>query len=214
MFVLVLLVGVASLFPIMAVRGKAAYRFDPNICAPVTLDGMDFMKCATQVEGSAQVRAVNPQFTTFTLDEDYAMIRWLQENISGTPIIVEGLSDDTQYHWNGRISIYTGLPTVVGWNWHQRQQRTLEPLGRMVDARGANVNAFYQTTSIGTAWDIIQFYHIQYVIVGKLERAYYLEQGLAKFDQMVEQGLLEPVYQQGSSTVYRVNPDATVEVRG
>lgn len=214
MFALVLLIGVASLFPIMAVRGKAAYRFDANACAPTTLDGMDFMNCATQYEGSDQIRAVDPQLTAFTLDEDYAMIRWMQENISGTPIIIEGLSDDTQYHWNGRISIYTGLPTVVGWNWHQRQQRTLEPLGRIVDTRNANVNAFYQTTSIGTAWDMIQFYHIQYVIVGKLERAYYMEQGLAKFDQMVEQGLLEPVFEQGASTIYRVNPDATMEIRG
>ncbi|HVU12809.1 MAG TPA: DUF2298 domain-containing protein, partial [Phototrophicaceae bacterium] len=36
MFVLVVLVGSASLFPIMAIRGKAAFRFDLKTCAPVT----------------------------------------------------------------------------------------------------------------------------------------------------------------------------------
>ncbi|MEP7294253.1 MAG: DUF2298 domain-containing protein, partial [Chloroflexota bacterium] len=209
MFALVLLVGVASLFPIMATRGKAAYRFDAG-CAPLSLDGMDFMKCATQYEGSNQIRAIDPELAGFTLSEDYDMIRWLQENIVGTPTVMEGLSEDTQYHWNGRISIYTGLPSVIGWNWHQRQQRSLTPLGRIVESRNANVNAFYQTTSIGTAWEMIQFYRVDYVVVGKLERAYYLPEGLAKFQQMVDSGLLEPVFTEGASTIYRVNPDATL----
>lgn len=213
-FVLVLLIAAASLFPIMATRGKAAYRFDINTCAPVTLDGIDFMKCATQYEGSNQVRVINPELAAFTLDEDYAMIRWLQENITGTPTVMEGLSEDTQYKWNGRISIYTGLPSVIGWNWHQRQQRSLTPLTRFVESRNANVNAFYQTTSIGTAWEMLQHYRVDYVVVGKLEQAYYLPEGLAKFRQMVDLGLLEPVFEQGSSTIYRVNTEATLSDQG
>ena len=79
MFVLVLLVGMASLFPIMAIRGKAVFRFDTN--APLTLDGMDYMNYATQSEGSNDVRAVNMALTTFPLSEDYDMIRWLQDNV-------------------------------------------------------------------------------------------------------------------------------------
>jgi YYY domain-containing protein len=213
-FVLVLLIAAASLFPIMATRGKAAYRFDINTCAPVTLDGLEFMKCATQYEGSNQVRVINPELTAFTLDEDYAMIRWMQENITGTPTVMEGLSEDTQYKWNGRISIYTGLPSVLGWNWHQRQQRSLAPLTRFVESRNANVNAFYQTTSIGTAWEMLQHYRVDYVVVGKLEQAYYLPEGLAKFSQMVDLGLLEPVFEQGASTIYRVNTEATLSDQG
>ena len=33
-------------------------------------------------------------------------------------------------------------------------------------------------------------------------------------DVVVAQGLLEPVFEQGSSTIYRVNPNATVDIRG
>lgn len=142
------------------------------------------------------------------------MIRWLQTSVRGTPTIMEGLSEDTQYKWDSRISIYTGLPAVVGWNWHQRQQRTLEPLGRLVETRNANVNAFYQTTSIGDAWDILKFYNVRYVIVGRLEQAYYRPEGLAKFQQMVDAGLLDVVFQEGKSTIYRVNPDATIVEQG
>ena len=213
-FLLVLLVGVAALFPIMAARGKATYRFSLTDCAPTTLDGMEFMKCAKQYEGNADIMAANPGLVPFPLAEDYAMIRWLQENVSGTPTIIEGLSEDTQYKWDSRVSIYTGLPAVIGWNWHQRQQRALEPFGRIVETRNANVNAFYQTTSIGTAWDMIKFYKVTYVIVGGLERAYYQPAGLAKFDEMVSLGLLTPVLELTNSTIYQVNPDAKLAEQG
>ncbi len=212
MFVLVVLIGVASLFPIMAIWGKAIFRFDTN--APLTLDGMDYMTYSTQHEGSNDVYAVDPSLLSFPLSEDYAMIRWLQDKVRGTPTIMEGLSEDTQYRWNARISIYTGLPAVLGWNFHQKQQRSVDPLPQIVDARQANVNAFYQTTSIGSAWDILRYYDVRYVIVGGLEHAYYRAEGLAKFEQMVDAGLLEVVFHEGNSTIYRVNQDAQMSIQG
>jgi uncharacterized membrane protein len=87
-------------------------------------------------------------------------------------------------------------------------------MGRLIDARVANTNAFYHTLNVRAAWDILRFYDVSYVIVGRLERAYYEAGGLAKFDQMVEMGLLEAVYQNGGSTIYRVNKDAVIETVG
>jgi uncharacterized membrane protein len=82
---------------------------------------------------------------------------------------------------------------------------------RLVQQRVANVNAFYSTTDIGIAWDILRHYDVTYVIVSSLERAYYMPQALAKFDEMVELGLLNVAYRQGAAVVYQVNPDATYQ---
>ena len=58
------------------------------------------------------------------LPDDFTAINWMLDNIQGTPVIVEGLAP--LYHWRSRVSIYTGLPTVLGWDWHQTQQRCHE----------------------------------------------------------------------------------------
>jgi len=199
---LIILAATAAMFPIMATLGKSVFRFEPT--QPLTLDGMAYMQYATQYEGSSELLAVDPSLAPFSLEGDYHMIRWLQENIQGSPVIVEGLSDSTEYKWNGRVSINTGLPAVIGWRWHQVQQRTLENMGRLIDMRVANVNAFYQTTEIETALRILRFYNVEYIIVSDLERAYYAPEGLAKFGTMIEQGYLELVYEQGNSRVYHV----------
>ncbi len=210
-----LLVFVAALLPVMAIQGKAVFRFDRDL--PPTLDGAAFMTTATQYEGEPAIQAQTPEVAPFPLVEDYRLIRWMQDNLAGLPVILEGLSSDTQYRWNARISIYTGNPSVLGWNFHQRQQRTLEPMGRLVEIRNANINAFYQLPSIGMAWEMIDYYDVEYLVVGRLERAYFAAEGLAKFDRMVELGLLEVVYSDAETSMtklYRVIPGAQLEEFG
>ncbi|MBW4436989.1 MAG: glycosyltransferase family 39 protein [Pleurocapsa minor GSE-CHR-MK-17-07R] len=213
--VLVVLVTIASLFPIMAARGRTVYRMQPVTTAegtqaqpPFTLDGMMYMTWAQRWEGDNDNLALDPTLAPFPLSGDYAMIRWLQENVQGSPVIIEGLGEDTQYQWNARISINTGLPAVVGWNFHQRQQRTLDPMGRMVEMRNANVNGFYETGDLPSAWAILQHYRVQYIILGRYERAHYGQLGLAKFDRMEQLGLIERVFDADGSIIYVVNQDA------
>ncbi len=206
-----LLVVIAALYPVMASRAKAIDRMAVGV--PFTLDGMEYMKYAELYEGDPVVLQDNPKAAPFPLVDDYNLIRWLQEHVEGTPIIMEGRAD-REYRWEGRISIYTGLPAVIGWNWHQRQQRTFDPMPRLVQQRVANVNAFYTTPDITVAWDILRHYDVSYIIVSNLEHAYYAPSGLAKFDQMVELDLLEVVYQEGDSRVYKVNQDAALQEFG
>ncbi len=189
-----LLVAVAALYPVMASRGKALDRMTAEV--PFTLDGMTWMQYAQHAENGVWLE----------LADDYALIRWLQENVQGTPVIVEAQSA-REYLWSGRVAINTGLPSVLGWRFHQTQQRTLDPLPSLVNQRRANINGFYSTTDIAAAWRMIQFYDIEYVIVGGLERAYYPEVGLAKFEEMARAGMLERVFEHGEAVVYRVNRD-------
>jgi len=204
------LVLMAVLFPIMATRGKAVFRLAPN--TPVSLDGMAYMQFASYGEETNRVTVNGVDqgiYETLSLPDDYTLIRWLQENIQGSPVIIEAQSYGSVYKYGGRIAINTGLPSVLGWDYHQTQQRSLSPMPQVVRQRGANVNAFYTTTDVNQAGAILRHYEVSYVIVGSLERARYsLSGGLDKLARMVDQGMLSIVYEEGLSTVYSVNQAA------
>jgi uncharacterized membrane protein len=136
------------------------------------------------------------------LSQDYNAIVWLQENVSGSPVIVE--ANTVEYHWGTRYTIYTGLPGVVGWNWHQRQQRTSvshEWVFERVDA----VHNFYNTTDLEEAIGFIEKYDVSYIVLGQLERAQYAGSGLDKFDQ--QDGVFwRQVYSERDTVIYEVMP--------
>jgi uncharacterized membrane protein len=96
------------------------------------------------------------------------------------------------------------LPSIVGWDWHQRQQRAVLP-PTVVSNRIFDVNSLYNTTDIEEALAILEDYGVSYVYVGPLEWTYYNPQGLLKFDQMVENNLLNEVYRNGGVSIYEVN---------
>ena len=90
--------------------------------APQTLDGMAFLDYIEYGDQRYDGSSVNVQ-----LAPDYAAIQWIQRNIEGSPVMMEA-TDGTAYRSIGsRIAMYTGLPTVVAWDWHQRQQRAVVP---------------------------------------------------------------------------------------
>jgi uncharacterized membrane protein len=123
---------------------------------------------------------------------DRDAMHWLQENLEGTPVILEGFRD-AGYRWGSRYSINTGLPTVVGWDWHQKQQRNA--VGHhVVSERVDDVRTMYNTTDEQMALDLLSEYGVEYVIVGQMERAFYDPAGLEKFDRMAGDGRAELVY--------------------
>jgi uncharacterized membrane protein len=54
------------------------------------------------------------------------------------------------------------------------------------------------------ALDILDRYDVTYIYVGELEQTYYAPQGLAKFDQMADLGLLKKVYDSEDVSIYEV----------
>jgi Uncharacterized membrane protein len=121
--------------------------------------------------------------------------------VDGSPVIVEG--NTVEYRWGSRYAIYTGLPSVVGWNWHQRQQRGVVTSSDWVTDRIAEVAEFYGTTDPQVALDFLRRYGVRYIIVGQLERAYYPGPGLDKFPAY--EGILwREVFRVGETVVYEV----------
>jgi len=187
--VLVLLVLGAGYYTYKAGLSKVHDRM--ALEAPRTLDGMTFMANAGYADRGKD----------FSLREDYDAIRWMQENVHGSPVIVE--ANTVEYHWGSRFTIYTGLPGVVGWNWHQRQQRGVVST-LWVEERVREIGDFYATPDEAQAESFLARYDVAYIIVGQLERAYYSEEGLAKFERMTTGGTLRRVYAEGETVIYEV----------
>jgi uncharacterized membrane protein len=153
------------------------------------------------------------EWGSMDLSPDYRAIRWMQENVSGSPVIVEANLRNL-YRWGSRFSINTGLPGVVGWEWHQQQQRAVLP-GNWVSDRIAEVDNFYLTTDIQKAIDFLKKYDVRYIILGQQERGYYNNprllqergyttgQGLEKFDA-AEGDLWNEVYRDGDTVIFEV----------
>jgi len=195
-----LLVAAAALFPLMAGMAKIEDRMNfyegnrlPGISEslPLTLDGMAFMQYGRYQENVIDM----------DLSEDYRAIRWMQENVSGNPVIVEANSRNL-YRWYSRFTIYTGLPGVVGWEWHEQQQRALNPPD-WVTRRVLEIEQFYLGTDGGAASDFLDRYNVQYIILGQLEQATYPGPGLEKFPAFNGQ-LWREVYRDGGTVIYEV----------
>ena len=142
------------------------------------------------------------QEKTIDLNSDLAAIRWFQTSVEGTPVILE--AHDEQYHWSSRMSSNTGLPTILGWPWHQMQQRNNSI--SEINGRKTVIGDIYNTTKIYKALKLLDDYHVTYIVVGSLERIHYDTDGLQKFDGMVSDGLLETAFDNDGTTVYRVLP--------
>jgi len=203
--VFLLLFGIAALFPIMGTRARSFDRMVPEL--PLTLNGLDYMTQATHYEYSPESDAS----AWLDLSVDYQLIRWLQENVQGTPVIMEGRRPGSEYQWNGRMSINTGLPSVLGWNWHQRQQRTFTPLPSWVFQREQNIRRFYDSADIDVAVDILAHFDVRYIISSGLEAVHASPEGIAKFERMVELNLLEIAYALPGGTIYRVRDGALMQ---
>jgi uncharacterized membrane protein len=185
---LYLLVGGAFLYTLTAATDKINDRMATG--APHTLDSMTYMRYALLWDGA-----------DMDLSQDYHAIRWLQDNVQGSPVIVE--INVPEYRWGTRYTIYTGLPGVVGWNHHQRQQRALLP-GELVPGRVAEIGAFYETQDVAAALEFLKKYDVRYIIVGQLEQIQAPE-GVAKFEAY--NGVYwDLVYQDKQTYIYEVKP--------
>ncbi|MDE2802152.1 MAG: DUF2298 domain-containing protein, partial [Chloroflexota bacterium] len=185
---LVALVAASAVYPVLGTGARLEHRF---VSTSLTLDGTAYMEHAVYVDQGETV-----------LKWDLQAMEWLRDNLDGTPVVLDGRTP--LYRWGSRVSVYTGLPTVLGWDWHQIQQRCgLDPCPA-VHERVADVHLIYAGESEDKTEELLRQYRVDYVYVGQTERQYYPAEGLAKFEIMAEEGVLSVAYQNPEVTVYRV----------
>ncbi|MCB2186834.1 MAG: hypothetical protein KQJ78_10480 [Deltaproteobacteria bacterium] len=185
-----ILAGASLLYPLTAAPARWADRLAS--AAGLTLDGRAFLASAWHRENERE----------FPLKWDLRAMEWLEESVAGRPVIAE--AQLPQYHWAARYSSQTGLPTILGWPWHETQQRAaVRP--NPIPGREADVAALYHSTDPRVYLPILRKYRVAYVIVGPVERAVYPAAGLAKF--AAERGRYwDAVYQNPGVTIYRMRP--------
>ena len=183
------------LFTVSASSDKIADRM--ALDAPHTLDSFTYMKYAKYFDAGQNL----------LLKDDYDAIRWMQDNVQGSPVIVEAAPAGRQYEWHSRYTIYTGLPGVVGWQWHQQQQRVL--FSNQIIQRGIEVDSFYNTFDKEAVQKFLAKYDVRYIIVGQLEWAKYSAfepgspNGLLKFEEW-KNDLWKEVYRNNNVVIYEV----------
>jgi YYY domain-containing protein len=160
---LVLLLMASMVYPVLSVSPRQANRIDTAL-GP-SLDGDLWLEPGRYSFG---IRDVDGNDFVIDPGQDRAIIDWLQTNVNGRPTIVEAVGG-SEYQWWGRMSIHAGLPTVLGWRWHQSQQRSLFDFE--VNDRKREVAEFYTTESPDVIDSFLRAFDVSYVIIGSLERA-------------------------------------------
>ena len=108
--------------------------------------------------------------------DDAAAIDWLLENADRDDYVLEAFGGDyTDY---GRVSAITGMPTAIGWQGHELQWRGgTELIGQRIET----VEEIYHGHTIPEDQTLtedelklrLEFYGIDYIFVGSIERAAY-----------------------------------------
>lgn len=127
--------------------------------------------------------------------DNFAIINWLNKNVSGQPYILEAVGDS--YTKFNQISSATGLPTVQGWLVHEWLWRGgYDGPG----GRSAQVSTIYETKDSQVALELLQKYSVKYIIVGDQEREKYKnlsEEKFLKFSKVI--------FQSGTTKLYEMN---------
>jgi uncharacterized membrane protein len=163
----------------------------PGVLHP-HLDGLAFMA----------ERQPRPQGDAHDYDsEDAALIEWLNSNpeadVTATLVEAPGLQ---MYQGYNRYAIYTGLPTLLGWNYQVGQQLGNRENG-ILRQRESDTAVIYGENE-AAALALLKQYKVRWIVVGSLERRLYSTAGLEKF-----QHLAKEVQRSGQAVLYRFDAD-------
>jgi uncharacterized membrane protein len=129
-----------------------------------------------------------------TYPDDYNAIIWLRDNEPTRYVVLEGVGES--YTHFARVSMTTGLPTVLGWRVHEWLWRNGFDIPGQ---RTEEVKKVYESPSSDEARQIIDKYKIKYIFIGDLERQNYPTMDVGNIES-----LGEVVYTSGMSEIVKL----------
>ena len=116
------------------------------------------------------------QFMSEDFKNDDLATKWLIENVSGTPVVLE--ANGYSYTDYQRVSVITGLPTVFGWYTHEQLWKsgpdmTDDNIIEELNTRANDIEIIYTSEDINIVKGLIDKYEISYIYVGQLEEEKY-----------------------------------------
>jgi len=127
--------------------------------------------------------------------DNFAAINWINQNISGQPVMLEAVGDS--YTTFNQVSVSTGLPTVEGWIVHEWLWRGGYDKPK---ARQDDVQSIYESENTDQLKQLIQKYNIKYIFIGDKEYEKYPNLNESNFKEIGGQ----IIFQSGKTKVYQL----------
>ena len=143
------------------------------------------------LDGLAYLRQYSPG--------DYGAAAWLAQNAPAARVVLEASGGSYDRDGAGRISMVTGIPTLLGWDGHEAQWRGRR-YAEMVTGRPEALEAIYRGARAAELDALLARWGVDYVVVGPIERQRYhlTPQVIERFSQV-----MDLVYDQDDVQIYR-----------
>lgn len=162
---------VALAYPVVATRAKA--QASPS---------------GGSLDGLAHARASAP--------DDFAAAQWLARHVSPDGRVLE--APGRAYSDDSRMAVWTGLPTVIGWDQHEALWRRADS---RIEQRKLDVNRVYIGASVAESLATLRRYQVSHVVFGAIERERY---GSAPLERL--RAFLTLTFRSGETYVFMVPP--------
>lgn len=153
------------------------------------------------------------EFMNNESEDDLKTIIWMNHNITNRPVVLEAVGDS--YTYFGRMSVFSGNITPMGWKTHEWTWRFKGAEAAKIKAKDPNANVetgygavakvgddvaqIYQSPNLELTQSLLKQYFIKYVYIGNQERNTYRGLDEKKFSQL---GKL--VFQSGGSRLFEI----------
>jgi uncharacterized membrane protein len=155
------------------------------------LDGLQFMHTHQERFGEGE----NERWE-HTLQGDYDLVRFINENIGGHPVLVE--ADGSSYTTFGRIAVATGVQNIFNWYVHQQLWRSSD--FDAFNERVSDIRTIYTSHDAEEVRALLDKYNVEYIVIGRLEHIKYEE--ALNVEMLLSKG--EVIFDNGTSKLIRV----------